>query len=54
MNFMTPETNTECKTCKKGLSTSHYLLFGFSLFMLSTSIYGTIKLIGNIITYFSH
>lgn len=46
--------NEGCKTCKKGLSKSHYLLLSFSFFMLGTSIYGTIKLISNIINYFTN
>jgi hypothetical protein len=41
-----------CKSCKKGLSGQQIGLFGFSLFILGTSIYGIILLFKNIISLF--
>lgn len=33
------------KSCKKGLSKTHWSIIGLSIYMFGTSIYGTIKLI---------
>ena len=41
-----------CSTCKKGLSGQQIGLFGLSLFILGTSIYGTILFFKNIISLF--
>lgn len=43
----------ECESCKGGVKTSHYLIIIFSIFIMITSIYGTVELISNIIKYFS-
>lgn len=51
---MDDKPQSECKTCKKGLSTKHYLLIAFSFAILGTSIYGTVKLLMNIFNYFTH
>ena len=42
----------KCKTCKKGLSTTHIGLVSLSFFILGTSIYGTIILIKNLLSIF--
>lgn len=45
----------ECETCKSsGLKPSQYSVIGFSILILGTSIYGTIKLISLIVNHFSH
>jgi hypothetical protein len=51
---MDNKPQSECKTCKKGLSTKHYIAIAFSFVILGTSIYGTVKLLTNIISYFTH
>jgi hypothetical protein len=43
-----------CKTCKKGLSKANWAMLIFSMYMLFSSIYGTIKLIKEISHYFSN
>ena len=51
---MNPNNNSECKTCKGGMKLNHYGILLLSLFILSTSVYGTYKLILNIINYISN
>lgn len=46
------EGNKECKKCKKGLSTQQIGLGVLSLFILGTSVYGTVDLIRKIISLF--
>ena len=46
------EQEKGCTTCKKGLSNQQIGLGIISLFILGTSIYGTINLIQKIISFF--
>jgi hypothetical protein len=41
-----------CRQCKRGLNTTQKLLIVSGTFILLTSIYGTIKLIQDILTLF--
>jgi hypothetical protein len=44
----------DCQSCKKQkLSVSEKSMIGFSIFVLVTSIYGTMEIVKSIITYFS-
>jgi hypothetical protein len=43
---------TGCKQCKKGLSTTQKGLVILSMYILGTSIYGTIELIKNLVIFF--
>ena len=43
-----------CKTCKKGLNRKYYPVIGLAFIILGASIYGTVKLLTNIINYFTH
>lgn len=40
----TKDKKEGCNTCKKGLSKTHWMMIIFSGYLLSSSIYGTIKL----------
>ena len=51
---MDPNLISECKNCQTGIVQNKVKLISISLFILTTSIYGTIKLVSNIIDYFSH
>jgi hypothetical protein len=42
----------ECQTCKKGLSKSQIGLIFFSMYIFASAIYGTYKLIENLINVF--
>lgn len=42
----------ECKTCARGLNVNQKFIVLFSFYMLSTSLYGTIKLIQLVISLF--
>ena len=44
----------ECQTCKSTMKPSQYSILILSVFILATSVYGTCKLVSNIIEYFSH
>jgi hypothetical protein len=46
------ENKEECKTCKKGLSGMHWTMIIVSFYILFASIYGTVKLIGEIMSNF--
>lgn len=47
------ETKEEkCETCNKGLNISQKWLIAFSIYMLVSSIYGTIELIKSLISLF--
>ena len=52
------ETKTEatqvtgCQTCKKGLSRSQKWMVAFAFYMFGSSIYGTIKIVQEIIKLF--
>jgi hypothetical protein len=52
--YDTPEQpKKECKTCKrKSLSKSHWLMVLTSVYLLFASIYGTVKLIKELINLF--
>ncbi len=43
---------TGCKTCKKGLSTTQKWMVALAFYMLGSSIYGTIKMVQEIINLF--
>lgn len=44
---------TECKTCKqKGLTLGQWIMLSSSFYILFSSIYGTIKIIKELINYF--
>lgn len=45
MNLEEITQKKDCKSCKKGLSKTHWPIIGLSIYMFGTSIYGTIKLI---------
>jgi hypothetical protein len=51
---VTPEQpKKECKTCKqKGLTTGQWAMIISSFYILFSSIYGTIKIIKELINYF--
>ena len=51
---VTPEQEEkECKTCKqKGLTRGQWIMLTSAFYILFTSIYGTIKIIKEIMTYF--
>ena len=53
--YATPEQpKKDCKSCKrKTLSKSHWLMVITSVYLLFASIYGTIKLINELIAYLS-
>ncbi len=52
---VTPEQPKKgCKTCKKGLSKGNWGMLVFSMYILFSSIYGSIKLFKEISTYFGH
>ena len=46
------EQEIGCSKCKKGFSTKQWYLVGLSLYILVASIYGTIKIVENIISLF--
>lgn len=52
------ETKTEatqvtgCKTCNKGLSTTQKWMMVFAFYMFGSSVYGTIKIIQEIVKLF--
>jgi hypothetical protein len=52
--YETPEQpKKECKTCKrKSLSKSHWIMVIISAYVLFSSIYGTIKLVKELINLF--
>jgi hypothetical protein len=41
-----------CKSCKKGLSKGNWVMLAFSMYILFSSIYGSIKLFKEISIYF--
>jgi hypothetical protein len=43
---------TGCNTCKKGLNKKQYGLIIFSMYIFASTIYGTYKIIENLINYF--
>ena len=43
---------TGCKQCQKGLSKSQKVLVAFSFYLLGSAVYGTIKLIQILLTFF--
>jgi hypothetical protein len=46
------EKKEECKTCKKGLTTTHWTMVIASFYLLFAAVYGTIKIVQNIIDSF--
>jgi hypothetical protein len=46
------ENKEGCKTCKKGLSGTHWSMIIVSFYILFAAIYGTVKLIGEIMSNF--
>jgi|TARA_B110000305_G_C19051745_1_gene452996 hypothetical protein len=42
----------ECKTCARGLNVNQKFIVGFSIYMLGTSIYGTIELVKLLVNLF--
>jgi hypothetical protein len=46
------ENKEDCKTCKKGLSGTHWSMIIVSFYILFAAIYGTIKLIEGISSNF--
>jgi hypothetical protein len=46
------EKKEGCKTCKKGLSGSHWSMIILSFYILFAAIYGTVKLIGGMMSKF--
>lgn len=46
------ENNKECKTCKKGLTTTHWTMVIASFYILFAAVYGTVKLVQNIMNSF--
>lgn len=51
---MNNEPKSECSVCKKGLNRKYYPVIGIVFIMSGGLIYGTVKLISSIITYFTH
>jgi hypothetical protein len=45
-------TVTNCKTCKKGMNKNQWGLLILGLYMIGTTIYGTIAIIKDIISIF--
>lgn len=43
---------TGCKTCKEGLNKTQIGLIVFSMYIFASAIYGTYKIIENLINYF--
>jgi hypothetical protein len=50
----TEQPKKGCKTCKKGLSKGNWGMLVFSMYILFSSIYGSIKLFKEISTYFGY
>jgi hypothetical protein len=50
--FDQTEKKKDCKTCKKGVSTSQKWMIVVAVYMLISSAYGTIELIRNIFSLF--
>jgi hypothetical protein len=50
----TEQPKKSCKSCKKGLSKGNWVMVAISMYMLFSSIYGSIKLFKEITTYFGH
>lgn len=48
---MDPRLISECKNCQTGIVQNKFKLVSVSLFILSTSIYGTYRIIKDIIIY---
>ena len=46
------EKNEECETCKKGLNLGQKTMVGLYVYLLITSIYGSVKLFQYIIDLF--
>jgi len=46
------EQEKKCSKCGKGISKRQWYLVGLSLYILITTIYGTIKIVENIISLF--
>jgi|LakMenE18May11ns_1017448.scaffolds.fasta_scaffold9911336_1 hypothetical protein len=46
------EKEKGCSKCKKGFSNRQWYLVGLSLYILVASIYGTIKIVENILSIF--
>jgi hypothetical protein len=52
-NNLTNNEKEGCTKCKnKGLTKTHWLMLTFSFFILSTSVYGTIQIVKNLVNYF--
>jgi len=49
---MEEEKKEECETCKKGLNVSQTSMIVLSFYILISGIYGTYKIIQNIISLF--
>jgi len=52
VNAVEINENKECKSCARGLNVGQKFIVLFSMFILGTSIYGTVKLVDLIINLF--
>lgn len=46
------ENKKNCKTCNKGISQKQWYLVILSIYILVASVYGTVKIVENIISLF--
>jgi hypothetical protein len=44
----------ECSTCQKGLKNTHWGIIALSVWLLASSVYGTIEIIKNVVNLLSH
>jgi hypothetical protein len=51
---MNPYSNSDCKDCQKGIFDKPFKLISVSVFFATTSVYGLVSIINDIIDYLNH